>query len=253
MFGRFWASKPRKTLTQITIEGDNYPVQLVVEPRSNARASIGNNGFLFRLPIHAYNQNFERHFGWFRQWALHQVQARAGLKEFLLGRDYQSGDILSVMGEDYYLLITEEDRKTDKTSLDQQTIKLLFAKEKKAPSTRFRAKAMISTVMAKEYRNRVEEEVNEINDLYFNASISGIRLKYMRRNWWSCSRSGQINLSTRLLLASDEARRYVIVHELAHLKEFNHSASFWRHVSEVIPDYKKIEKWLKDHHYDCDF
>ncbi|MEM3445727.1 MAG: SprT family zinc-dependent metalloprotease [Thermoplasmata archaeon] len=63
----------------------------------------------------------------------------------------------------------------------------------------------------------------------------------------SCSSKGYINLSWRLVLAPPEIIDYVIVHELAHLKEPNHSKKFWVVVEKFIPDYKARKKWLKEH------
>ncbi|MCX8174472.1 MAG: M48 family metallopeptidase [Thermoplasmata archaeon] len=62
----------------------------------------------------------------------------------------------------------------------------------------------------------------------------------------SCSTKGSINLSWRLVLTPPEIIDYVIIHELSHLKEKNHSKKFWALVERFIPDYKKRRKWLKE-------
>ena len=72
-------------------------------------------------------------------------------------------------------------------------------------------------------------------------------MKYNHSNWGSCSSKGNINLSTRLLFAPDDVIDYVIIHELAHRIEMNHSPRFWKLVSDAMPDYKEKEKWLKVH------
>ena len=61
----------------------------------------------------------------------------------------------------------------------------------------------------------------------------------------SCSSSGRINFSCRVMRFSDEAIDYVVVHELAHLKHLNHSAKFWAFVGKFIPDYKERKRLLK--------
>jgi predicted metal-dependent hydrolase len=80
-----------------------------------------------------------------------------------------------------------------------------------------------------------------------------VRLKYLHSRWGSCSSSSNINLSTRLLFAPEGVIDYVIIHELAHLQELNHSPRFWRLVAEAMPDYQLKEKWLKDNGHLCDF
>lgn len=75
---------------------------------------------------------------------------------------------------------------------------------------------------------------------------SSVKISSAVHRWGSCSESGNLNFSWRLIMAPQEAVDYVVVHELAHLKELNHSDRFWKIVSQILPDYKKREKLLKD-------
>lgn len=72
-----------------------------------------------------------------------------------------------------------------------------------------------------------------------------ITIRNQTGRWGSCSSVGNLNFNCLLMLAPEEVRDYVIVHELAHRKEMNHSAAFWAQVEAVLPDYKEREKWLK--------
>lgn len=69
------------------------------------------------------------------------------------------------------------------------------------------------------------------------------------KRWGSCSTSGNINFSWRLMYAPPEVIDYVVVHELAHLKEANHSSNFWALVRGILPDFKKHKSWLDKHSY----
>lgn len=73
-----------------------------------------------------------------------------------------------------------------------------------------------------------------------------VYIKYQRTRWGSCSNLGNINLNALLLLAPEEVRDYVVVHELCHLLEMNHSPSFWANVEQTLPDYRKQKQWLKE-------
>ena len=101
---------------------------------------------------------------------------------------------------------------------------------------------IISRVVAGNQYEAVLNRLNELNDRYFGFLFQQLRLKYNSSNWGSCSTKKNINLSTRLLFAPLEVQDYVMIHELAHLKEPNHSNRFWALVSHVDPDYRAKEK-----------
>ena len=72
-----------------------------------------------------------------------------------------------------------------------------------------------------------------------------IRAQHTR--WGSCSSKGNLNFNCLLALVPPEVLDYVVVHELCHRKELNHSERFWIEVAKILPDYRQQKKWLKDH------
>ena len=72
-----------------------------------------------------------------------------------------------------------------------------------------------------------------------------VSVKDQKSLWGSCSRAGNLNFSWRLTLAPAEVLDYVVIHELAHRIEMNHSRRFWSHVARICPDYKVHRKWLR--------
>ena len=77
-------------------------------------------------------------------------------------------------------------------------------------------------------------------------SYGRITIRNQRGRWGSRSGEGNLNFNCLLMLAPPEVVDYVIVHELAHRKQMNHSAAFWEEVEAVLPDYRERKKWLKD-------
>lgn len=78
-------------------------------------------------------------------------------------------------------------------------------------------------------------------------SVRRVTVRNQRSRWGSCSRRGTISLNWRLIQTPPSVRDYIILHELMHLREMNHSARFWRQVELVCPDYAVAEQWLKQH------
>ena len=106
-----------------------------------------------------------------------------------------------------------------------------------------------------------KEEIDELADnalkyipervKYFapivGVNYSRITIRNQKTRWGSCSTKGGLNFNCLLMLMPPEVIDYVVVHELCHRKEMNHSPAFWAEVEKVLPDYKVAKKWLKDY------
>lgn len=73
-----------------------------------------------------------------------------------------------------------------------------------------------------------------------------ISIREQKTRWGSCSSEGNLNFNWRLIFAPEEVLDYIVVHELAHRREMNHSQAFYAIVKSILPDYKKSQKWLRD-------
>ncbi|MDR3164908.1 MAG: M48 family metallopeptidase [Synergistaceae bacterium] len=78
-----------------------------------------------------------------------------------------------------------------------------------------------------------------------NVCPRAITVKYMRTRWGSCSSQGRISLNLRLSMLSPEVAEYIIVHELCHMKQMNHSDLFWNEVCSALPDAMALRKKLR--------
>ncbi len=77
----------------------------------------------------------------------------------------------------------------------------------------------------------------------------GVRITSAETRWGSCSHDNRLSFSFRLIMAPPRVIDYVVVHELMHIREKNHSSKFWNLVVEVIPDYKEQRHWLREYQY----
>lgn len=78
-----------------------------------------------------------------------------------------------------------------------------------------------------------------------NFVYNKITIKNLVSRWGSCSTKGNLNFNCLLMLTPDYVIDYIVVHELCHLREMNHSEKFWAEVEKIMPDYQRAEIWLK--------
>jgi predicted metal-dependent hydrolase len=84
----------------------------------------------------------------------------------------------------------------------------------------------------------------EYYNLYYNFEYKKVFIKNQKTKWGSCSSAKNLNFNYKIALLPKEMQDYLVVHELCHLKEFNHSKAFWDLVGEKIPNYKELAKSL---------
>lgn len=99
------------------------------------------------------------------------------------------------------------------------------------------------------YRKKARQQL-EARTAYFanlmEVTYNRIAIRAAKTRWGSCSAQGNLNFHWKLILMPSEVLDYVVVHELAHRREMNHSPRFWAEVEGVLPDYRKRRKWLKE-------
>jgi predicted metal-dependent hydrolase len=78
-------------------------------------------------------------------------------------------------------------------------------------------------------------------------TVNRVTIRNQRSRWGSCSSRGHITLNFRLMLMPPDVREYILIHELMHMKQANHSIRFWRLVEAACPGFRDAERWLKKH------
>ncbi len=244
-------SKVQKTYLEV--QGKQVPVKVYHEKRRNVRASFGKQYVILRMPNLLTASQQKEQLTWFANWVQDQFAKHKDLHVRFFGKNYQDGDVLKVGAREYILKFSFLDKKTHTANLKNGILHLKLSKHDSEAHLQKAIKHLLSRVVAQDFKPEIARRVNEFNNMHFRMPVKSLKFKYNQSNWGSCSNQGNLNLSTRLLFAPDDVVDYVIIHELAHLIELNHSDRFWKLVSDAMPNYKEKEEWLKVNGHLCHF
>jgi predicted metal-dependent hydrolase len=183
-----------------------------------------------RMPQASIQEFVQSHSDWIRKKQA-QVKASPPPQE----KSFTAGETFLYMGKEYPLTLEASQH----PSLDFIAGRFRLARSAlpKARQTflrwyRLQARLVISA--------RVESLAKE-----YKFSWKKIRISSARTRWGSCSTTGTLSFTWRLVMAPPEVIDYVVVHELVHTQVRNHSSKFWRRVAEIMPAYKNHVSWLK--------
>lgn len=143
------------------------------------------------------------------------------------------------LGEPYQLMLLEGDSPVIQVVAD--TIKV-YAYSKEGYQLK------LINWYKEQVKNIVQPLIVKYQNLYA-LKPEKVKITKAKGRWGSCSSKGTISFSYRLMMLPPFVIEYIVVHELAHLKELNHSPRFWMLVASICPEYKMAEKWLKNHRY----
>lgn len=154
---------------------------------------------------------------------------------------FVSGEAFSYLGRNYRLKVIRGAYKPVK--LIQGRLVATFPHGADEP-------AMVRNALVRWYRAQAEPKLIEKTLRYaetIGVTPTSIGIKHYKARWGSCNAKGRIDFNWQLVMAPHAAVDYVVVHELCHLKHFNHGKDYWKQVERVMPDFKTQQGWLKVH------
>ena len=231
-----------------------YAVKIYYEKRNNSRVSVSKKAVSIRIPIFWGRGEIFREIVRMKQWAKNRLLENPDRFKPEVQREYHNGEVLKIENDEYKVSIELKDKKNSSAKiLENNTIELSIPRKLSKETQNLHISKLVSKCIAHKRLPKLKEKLAKLNNTHFNQKINNISFKNTSSRWGSCSRGGNINISTRLLFAPDDVLEYVCIHELAHLIEHNHSRRFWALVERVMPDYKEKELWLKECGGSCKF
>ncbi len=169
------------------------------------------------------------------------VGRRAGeilsMQRALAPAPLRSGECVRVEGRPRRLRL---ERGTGESSLTETEWVLFCPDPENARQVRDRARSFLAEMALVRIRERLEVYAPRIG-----VSYGRVTVRNQRTRWGSCSAKGNLNFNWRLILAPEKCLEYVVIHELCHRREFNHSARFWDLVQRQMRDYQVWKDYLK--------
>lgn len=189
---------------------------------------------IVKAPYYVSNKTIDeviqKHIKWIRRRIeITRTQEKTFPKEFV------SGESFLYLGKPYRLFVVYEQKESlrfdgaFRLREDQQT----FARE------------LFLQFYKKEAKRFILERVKLYSKI-MGVSYKSFRITAATKRWGSCSRDGRLSFAYRLIMAPVSVIDYVVIHELCHVIEHNHSKAFWEKVKAALPDYEEQKRWLKE-------
>ena len=238
---------------ELIVNGIKYLVKIHFEKRKNCRVSIRKKAINIRIPSFLSKREKADQLNRMKSWARKKILENPEKFKPETQKEYKNEDVLKIGDEEYTLKIKFKDKKSSSAALNGNTIQLVVSDNLSKEEQNNHISTLISRCIGNKRLPELQVKIDKLNIKHFNQRINKIVFKHNKSNWGSCSRAGNINISTRLLFAPDDILEYVCIHELAHLLEPNHSKNFWTLVETAMPEYKEKERWLKENGNLCKF
>lgn len=198
----------------------------------------------WEVPEHKLHKFVHAKQAWVTQALKKMAGSNPGQHKFAPNRCI-SGELLTYRGQQYEITLQPSKLKRIKIEFNEG-FKIYLPESMQAQDAQTEIKIAIIRWLKKEVKIDVEYYVN-LHATKQQLLPRSIAIKTQKSRWGSCGIKNDININWLLLMAPPEVLEYVIVHELCHIREKNHSAQFWDLVGQHLPDFKLRRQWLKKH------
>jgi predicted metal-dependent hydrolase len=213
-------------------------LSLVVKPNGKIRVTAPSGTSLVDLTRFVQSN---------AEWIQKTLAGYRELRQSFPKKRYEDGEEFLYLGKILRLHIEPGVSKRPKVYVRGENLVIESAYSK--PLERERA---VAKFYEREGRRIIEEKVVEFAER-MGLRYTKLSFRSQKTRWGSCSSKGALSFNWRLAIAPIDVIEYVVVHELAHLKHYDHSSRFWSLVETQIPEYRKTRAWLSKNQYEADF
>lgn len=232
-------------MPNLTYNNENFEYELRRSRRKTIGITINPDGSVvvtapLRLSQAKIMEALQHKAGWIsKKLALvHDIAVRVPV------RSYVSGEKFWYLGKGYPLNLTQTDEHISRIKYADE----LFYIDLQCGLTEEQREQCITELFQKWYKRAARIVIGKRMVYYaeiLKVHPQGMKIKSQKSLWGSCTGKDIINFNWKLIMTPPEVIDYVVVHELCHLIERNHSSNFWNLVAGILPDYKQQKNWLK--------
>lgn len=250
----------------IHIKGKSIPVTEKRSSRKTISLEINEKGeIILRMPRYTNDRQRDLFLSEHLSWIEEHLETVLEMQRKLPHRTYEDGTTIAYLGEEIPLKITDTDCLSREEAWDRASEKAVTARW---PEERHTGNVFLLPERVDIYRYP-GETADDIKDRlriwytdrfafilkdrlkYYSAKLKvvyrRVNIKQQKTRWGSCSSRGSLNFNWLIVMAPPQALDYVVVHELCHLRHMDHSREFWKEVESVYPDYRRWDRWYRDH------
>lgn len=175
-----------------------------------------------------------------QSWILRHFTTYSNVRSASAGNDIKAGDVIPYLGRELKVMTTTTDNgNSDHVRLELDRLMIDTSGKKN-----------LNAALESWYRIQAAKLITEKTANWgarIHVRYNRVTIRGQRTRWGSCSHKGNLSFNWKLLMTPEPVLDYVIIHELTHLKEMNHSKKFWQLVAEHCPRWREHKRWLKKH------
>jgi len=174
-----------------------------------------------------------------RGWILSNLEKYSEVQSLRAKKELKSGDTVPYLGRDLKVVARQNHANAGSVKLERNTLVVSLTS----------ANSRLNPALEQWYRMQaaklLKKKADELST-QLGLTCNRLIIRGQKTRWGSCSHKGNLSFNWRLIMAPEPVINYVIIHELTHLKEMNHTKRFWQLVAEHCPQWRKHRKWLRD-------
>ena len=217
---------------------NNFEIKINRSSRRNSVALIVKDNTLYvKAPFYISENTINNIITIKNKWITKKFAEDKILREHPIIK-YDNGDILLFKGKQYKLNVKEFS--SNRAELTNNFLNIYI-------NGSYQNKGIIKDILFKWYFFESEYNLNKTVTYYKNlmdVSVNNIKISEYKSKWGSCNITKKLTFDWRIIMAPEQVIRYLVVHELSHIRHPNHSRSFWSNVDSFMPDFNIHRKWL---------